>query len=126
MFGPLWSTSAVMFESANYLLKKTFSGSVNHMDLLVERYIRNKVSRRKRIADDSISHWVSSLRGKSHFERNYAKLNPHLRMYLPPLAGKIFVNTKTEFHTIEASNNESNVNSFVMYTAMKNWLRVKC
>ena len=31
----------------------------------------------------------------------------------PPLAGKVFVNTKTEFHTIEASNNESNVNSFV-------------
>ena len=83
------------------------------MDLLVERYIRNKVSRKKRIADASISHWVSSLRGKSNFERNYAKLNPHLRMYLPPLAGKIFVNTKTEFHTIEASNNESNVNSFV-------------
>ena len=34
-------------------------------------------------------------------------------MYLSPLAGKIFVNTKTEFHTIEASNEESNVNSFV-------------
>jgi len=113
MFGPLWSTSAVMFESANYLLKKTFSGSVNHMDLLVERYIRNKVSRRKRIACDSISHWVCSLRGKTQFDRKYEELNPHLRKYLPSFTGKFFVNTKTEFHTIEASNNESNVNSFV-------------
>ena len=61
MFGPLWTTSAFMFESANYLLKKTFCGSVNHLDLVIERYLRNKSVRRTKIAQDSIADWVSDL-----------------------------------------------------------------
>ena len=43
-YGPLWCTSAIMFESANYLLRCKFTGTVSHLKVLVERYIRNKNS----------------------------------------------------------------------------------
>ena len=40
-FGPLWSTSALMFKSANNMLIKPFTGTFNHLDLIIERYIRS-------------------------------------------------------------------------------------
>ena len=33
-FGLLWFTSAIMFESANHLLKANISGTVNHLSLI--------------------------------------------------------------------------------------------
>ena len=39
---PLWCISAIMFESANYVLKTKFTGTVNHLRLIVERYNRKK------------------------------------------------------------------------------------
>ena len=41
-FGPLWTTSATAFESAHHILAVKFTGSVNHLELLVERYSRCK------------------------------------------------------------------------------------
>ena len=43
-FGPLWRTSAIMFESANYLLLCKFTGTVCQLKVLVDRYISNKNS----------------------------------------------------------------------------------
>ena len=54
-FGPLWTTSAMMFESANYLLQSKFTGTVNHLALLVERYRRNKASYASKVDTDSLT-----------------------------------------------------------------------
>ena len=43
-YGPLWCTSAIMFESANYFLRCKFTGTVSRLNVLAERYIRNKNS----------------------------------------------------------------------------------
>ena len=40
-FGPLWTTPATMFESANNHLIKTSTGTVNTCSLIFKRYIRN-------------------------------------------------------------------------------------
>ena len=66
-FGPFWTASAMMFESANYLLQSKFTGTVNHLQLLVERYIRNKDSYRKEIGDNKLAEFASKLRGKKRF-----------------------------------------------------------
>ena len=63
-FGPLWCTSAMMFESANYLLKTKFTGTVNHLRLLVERYQRNKEQRRKKPQGDALETFCLALRGE--------------------------------------------------------------
>ena len=60
-FGPLWTASAMMFESANYLLQSKFTGTVNHLQLLVERYIRNKDSYRREIGDNKLAEFASKL-----------------------------------------------------------------
>ena len=41
-FGPLWCTSASMFESANHHLVQPVTGTVNTCKLLAQRYVRNK------------------------------------------------------------------------------------
>ena len=41
-FGPLWTTSATMFENANNHLIRTLTGTVNTCSLIVSRYIRNR------------------------------------------------------------------------------------
>ena len=57
-FGPLWTTSASMFESANHQLAMPFTGTVNHATLLVERYLRNKLLHDSSIASDPLSLFV--------------------------------------------------------------------
>ena len=61
-FGPLWATSAMMFESANYLLQSKFTRTVNHLPLLVERYRRNKDSLRVDMMGDCLQDWCPNLR----------------------------------------------------------------
>ena len=41
-FGPLWTTSATAFEPAHHILAVKFTGCVNHLEFLVERYSRCK------------------------------------------------------------------------------------
>ena len=50
--GPLWTSLGMMFESANYLLNSKFTGTVNHLPLLVERYHRNKEAWRASIKEN--------------------------------------------------------------------------
>ena len=64
-FGPLWTTSGLMFESANYLLQSKFTGTVNHLPLLVERYGRNKAAYSFEIANDCLSEFCFELKKRS-------------------------------------------------------------
>ena len=67
-FGPLWTTSSMMFESANYLLSSKFSGTVNHLPLLVERYNRNKAAWRSPIVNDQLSEFCEKMRAVKVFK----------------------------------------------------------
>ena len=54
LFGPLWVTSAMSFESANHHLIQPVTGTVNICNLLVQRYIRKKEIECSRIKDDAL------------------------------------------------------------------------
>ncbi len=60
--GPLWTTSAFGFESANNQLLMTFTGNKNFGDLLVKRYIRNREIIRADPQDDQLTDFIHSLR----------------------------------------------------------------
>ena len=67
-YGPPWSSSAIMFESANHLLKTKFTGTVNHLRLLVERYVRNKAERDKVPDNDLLKDLCLSMRNEKKCE----------------------------------------------------------
>ena len=73
-YGPLWCTSAIMFESANYLLKTKFTGTVNLLRLIVEWYNRNKKIRREMPSNDALFGFCQKLR------RERATMQPSLRV----------------------------------------------
>ena len=60
-YGPLWCTSAFMFESANNLLSKPFTGTVNHLELIIERYVRRKNLLSKKLKNDNLFDFTQSL-----------------------------------------------------------------
>ena len=80
--GPLWTSSGMMFESANYLLNSKFTGTVNHLPLLVERYHRNKEAWRASIKENEpLAAFCLKLRGKKPFKKDIllpSQVPPHL------------------------------------------------
>ena len=68
-YGPLWTTSGMMFESANYLLSSKFTGTVNHLSLLVERYHKSKDVRRATLENDRLAKFCSKMNGTRMFKR---------------------------------------------------------
>ena len=83
-FGPLWCTSAIMFESANYLLRCKFTGTVCHLKVLVDRYIRNKNSCCENPRKDTLYDLCLSLRERKSFNGLFACMKS-------PLISKIFL-----------------------------------
>ena len=63
-----------MFESANYLLKTKFTGTVNHLRLIIERYNRNKKIRREMPANDAPLGFCQKLR------KERKTMQPNLRV----------------------------------------------
>ena len=47
-FGPLWCLSAMPFEAANFSFKRNFTGTVNHLCLQADRYLKKKEGLRKK------------------------------------------------------------------------------
>ena len=69
--GSLWTSLGMMFESANYLLNSKFTGTINHLPLLVERYQRNKEAWRSSIKENEpLAAFCLKLRGKKPFRKN--------------------------------------------------------
>ena len=63
-FGPLWTTSATMFESDNNHLIRTLTGTVNTCSLIVKRYIQNRHLDALEVKDDNLTGFLETLRGK--------------------------------------------------------------
>ena len=62
--GPLFATSASMFEAANHRVICPLTGTTNHCDLLVTRYVRNKILGILKINEDCLSSCLDSSRGR--------------------------------------------------------------
>ena len=63
-FGPLWTTSATMFENANNHLIKTLTGSVNTCSLIVSCYIRKRQLEGFEVKVDHLKVYIENLRKK--------------------------------------------------------------
>lgn len=63
--GPLWVSSASMFESANHFLALPFTGTVNHCELLVSRYIRRLSLHSTVVKEDRIGQLTKSFLGET-------------------------------------------------------------
>ena len=60
-YGPLWCTSAFMFESANHLLSRPFTGTVNHLDLITEQFLRRKKLLSTKLKKDNLVGFAQTL-----------------------------------------------------------------
>ena len=100
-YGPLWCTSAIMFESANYILKTKFTGTVNHLRLIVERYNRNKKIRKEMPANDALFGFCQKLR------KERETMQPSLRV---PTVLSTCKMEKTFFDSLRVKN--FNIHSF--------------
>lgn len=61
-----------MFESANYLLKSSFTGTVCHLELIVERYIRRKELLKETVKKDALSDVINAIMKKNRNPLNAA------------------------------------------------------
>ena len=100
-FGPLWCTSAMMFESANYLLKCKFTGTVNHLKLLVERYARSKMSSQEVPRADRLQDLCFSLRKIKTFKRRCVSLH-EAPADLQHLEAIFYSNQKFEYFNLDS------------------------
>ena len=105
-FGPLWFTSAMMFESANYLLRTKFTGTVNHLRLIVECYLRNKADRRRLPEKDALESFCLELRREKTDEEVQKDSNTSGKLFFEKFRYKTF--------TLRTSKYE-NANSFISF-----------
>lgn len=98
-FGPLWTTSAMAFESANHRLCAPFTGTVNHGTILVERYLRSRIIKNTTICEDNLQQITNKLIDPSRvfvddlcmISSDYMNLfrleNPGVRLYCRERSG---------------------------------------
>ena len=70
--GPLFVTSAAMFESANRLLIAPLTGTVNHCQLIVQRFIRAKLIQKMEIENDCLSAMMVKFGAPKEFDDSYS------------------------------------------------------
>ena len=69
--GPLFTTSAAMFESANRLLIAPLTGTVNQCQLMVWRFVRAKMIAKMSIKDDCLTEMLTSFHEKRKLDESY-------------------------------------------------------
>ena len=73
-YGPLWTASCFAFESAHHSLVSTFTGSVNNLRLLVERYLVKKSLLGSNIENDALFDLTSELiSGRKKFTHGHLR-----------------------------------------------------
>ena len=81
-YGPIWCTSAFMFESANNLLSKPLTGTVNRLELIIERYVRRKSLLSTKLKNDNLldfSQWLgNTMKPKERPIVNHSVLPVHI------------------------------------------------
>ena len=88
--GPLFASSASMFESANHRVICPLTGTVNHCQLLVTRYLRNKLIEKLKVENDCLATFVHSDKKKfdetfsmkeTEASRSFASVNPNCQIF---------------------------------------------
>ena len=69
-FGPLWTTSASLFESANHYLIRPVTGTLNTCKLLVQRFIRNRELLTSELENDSLKPFIEDLFGRKRLVKD--------------------------------------------------------
>ena len=69
--GPLFTTSAAMFESANRLLIAPLTGTVNQCQLMVWRFVRAKMIAKMSIKDDCLTEMLTNFHEKRKLDESY-------------------------------------------------------
>ena len=113
-FGPLWCTSAIMYESANYLLRCKFTGTVCHLKVLVDRYIRKKNSCRENPRKDTLYDLCLSLRERKSFKQLAVCLH-EFPSDLKDLSAQFNSTQKIENFTLDYLSHSSCRNSFIYF-----------
>ena len=114
-FGPLWTTSATAFESAHHILAVKFTGSVNHLELLVERYSRCKRLFRTEFKDPLLgSFFERTLNTESQIDCQHRMISMPLMKQFKERGFKLKARTKVgrlvyESESYELSQNASYV-----------------
>ena len=70
--GPLFTTSASMFESANRLLIAPLTGTLNQCQLLVRSFIRAKMLAKMNIQDDCLTSSIKGFQENKNLDKNCA------------------------------------------------------
>ena len=108
----------MMFESANFLLKKNLTGTVNHLDLLVERYLRAKNTLETKIEEDSLADFALYLTDEGAGTRRCLfDVNRLPSTCLSHLLGRsAYSKAKLRFQDLDSvSNPSSDTNSYVEF-----------
>ena len=114
-FGPLWSCSSMMFESANYLLKTKFTGTVNILPLVVERYHRNKDTLKQHVEEDSLADLCHQFRNTTkHFNRTVLEKS-RLPFEFRDETSPLYSNAKLAYFELDSVFHSSAKNSYVMF-----------
>ena len=117
-YGPLWTASCFDFQSAHHSLVSTFTGSVNHFRLLVERYLNKKSLLSSKIDNDGLFDLTTELMlgrkkfGYGHLEESAAVRDLFLRA--SSVSAREIVNGVAYD---SASDTKSDCNSFISYSA---------
>ena len=119
-FGPLWTTSATMFESANNHLIRTLTGTVNTCSLIVKRYIRNRHFDALEVKDDNLTGFLERLRGKqSSLKEEYSmRQNEVYKNFQSKFPGaRLFCRYRGNFNLDSQFYTRSESNSFVSFSS---------
>ena len=114
-FGPLWSTSAFMFESANNMLSKPFTGTVNHLDLIIERYIRRKKLLLTELRKDNLVHFANSLRTTKTFSEQKIVDTTSLPLHFDPNDVSLFSTMSVRTLNLDSLSYFTNNNAYVSF-----------
>ena len=115
-FGPLWTTSATMFENANNHLIRTLTGMVNYCSLIVSRYIRNRQLGSFETKEDNLTCFIEKLKNKpSEFKEDLCveknEIFNETQAEYPE--AHLFGRFRGLFHLDSQSCTRSNANSFL-------------
>ena len=116
-YGPLWTASCFAFESAHHSLVSAFTGSVNHLRLLVERYLVKKSLLRTNLENDALFNLTSELiSGRKKIGQGHLKDTVDVR----ELCGRASsVSAREVLNGLafdSASDTKSNSNSFITFS----------
>lgn len=118
-FGPLWCLSAMPFEAANFSFKRNFTGTVNHLCLQADRYLKKKEGLRKKPKKDSLFKFCNKLQKRKSFKKRYLTNDGLSTKYKTEASATFYCNQQFSFFEIVSANNKTDKNSFISYHCQK-------